>query len=106
MGGEERPRPHAMDEVLHHRAGDGDAVVRARAAPDFIEDDQRARRRVAEDRGGLHHLDEEGARACREVVLRADAGEDAIDEADRAPTSAGTNEPICAIRTISATCRR
>jgi hypothetical protein len=38
-------------------------------------------------------------------ILRADAREDSIHQSDLAD-AAGTNDPICAINTISAVCRR
>ena len=41
------------------------------------------RRRLREDRGGLDHLDHEGRAAAREIVRRADAAEQAVDDADR-----------------------
>ena len=58
------------------------AVVGAGAAADLVEDDQAARRRVVQDVRRLHHLDHERALARGQVVLRADAGEDAVDQAD------------------------
>ena len=41
-----------------------------------------------------------------QVVVRADAREDAVHQADARRASAGTNEPICASSAISATWRR
>jgi hypothetical protein len=32
----------------------------SKAAPDLVEQNERARRRVVQDRGGLRHLDHEG----------------------------------------------
>ncbi len=40
-----------------------------------------------------------------DFVPGADAREDTVDQADPR-RAAGTNEPICAMRQISATCRR
>ena len=51
-------------------------------APDLVEDDQAARRGVAEDLRRLAHLDHEGRLAARQVVAGADAGEDPIAKAD------------------------
>ncbi len=59
---------------------------------------------MVQDVGRLDHLDHEGALAGGQLVLRADAGEDAVDQPDLA-ACAGTKLPICAISTISATCR-
>ena len=42
----------------------------------------------------------------REVVGRADAGEEAVDDADLARAAAGTKLPICASSVMSATWRR
>ena len=50
--------------------------------PDLVEQHQAARREVVEDRRRLHHLDQERRLAAREVVLRAHAREDAVDQAD------------------------
>ena len=71
-----------VEQVLRHGPGDREAVVRARAAADLVEDHQRSPRRVAEDLGGLPHLHHERALAARDVVARAHAREDAVDEAD------------------------
>ena len=79
---EERAAADDVVQVLGDRPGDGEAVVGARAAADLVEDDQRAPRGVAQDGGGLAHLDHEGALAARQVVARADAREDAVDDAD------------------------
>ena len=46
--------------------------------------------RGVEDHGGLGHLDHERGSAAREIVGRADAGEDAID--DRQQRGIGGNE--------------
>ena len=84
MRREERPRLDAglVVQVLRHGPRDGDAVEGRGAAADLVQDDERARRGVVEDVGRLLHLDEEGRAAAREVVGRADAREDAVDEPD------------------------
>src|SRR5450432_838122 len=69
-------------EVLANGPRDRETIVRARAATDFVEQDERALGRAAENVGGLLHLDHERALATRDVVARADAREDAIDDAD------------------------
>ena len=62
--------------------------------PIFVEDDQARGRGVVEDVGGLAHLDHEGALAAAQVIGGADAGEQAIDQAD--PRSFGRDEaPRC-----------
>ena len=108
VGGEERLRAAArvVVQVFDDGAGDGQAVVGAGAAPDLVQDDQAARRGVVQDVRRLDHLDHEGALAGGEVVLRADAGEDAVHQPDARRAPPARTQPICAISTISATCRR
>lgn len=76
-------------EVLDHGPGDGQAVVGRGAAADLVQDDQGAIGGVVEDVGGLVHLDHEGRVAAGEVVAGADAGEDAVHEADAAGFGGG-----------------
>src|SRR5690606_38029764 len=52
------------------------------AAADFVENDEAALAGLSEDRRGLDHFDHEGRAAASEVVGRADAAEQAIDQAD------------------------
>ena len=82
MRGEERPAAILRMEMLDHRPGDGEAVEGRGAAADLVEDDERARAGLVEDRGGLDHLDHEGGAAAGEIVGGADAGEERIDDAD------------------------
>ena len=72
----------AVVQGLHYGPGDREAVEGRRAPPDLVEQHQAARRDVVQDRRGLHHLDQERALAPREVVLRADAREHAVEDAD------------------------
>ena len=67
---------------LQHRPGDREAVQRGGAAADLVHHDQRARAGLVQDGGGLGHLHHEGGAAARQVVGRADAGEQAVDHAD------------------------
>ena len=61
-------------------------------------------RRLMQDRRRLDHLGHEGRLSARQVILRADTSEDAIDEPD--PRSRRRHpDPIWASRTISAVCR-
>ena len=76
------------------------------AAADLVEHDEGARARLIEDRGRLDHLDHEGRAAAGEIVGRADAAEQTVDDADMRALLAGTNEPDCASTTISAFWRR
>ena len=82
--GEERlgAQPRVVVDVLDHRPGDRQAVVGAGAAPDLVQDQQAARRGVVQDVGRLDHLHHEGGLPGVDLVLRADAGEDAVDQPD------------------------
>ncbi|KUG19082.1 abc1 family protein group 11 [hydrocarbon metagenome] len=85
VGGKEgagAERSPAVDE-LHHRPGDAVAVQRARAAPDLVEHEQAARRRVVQDVCQLQHLHHERALPAREIVKRPDPGEDPVHDPDR-----------------------
>ena len=84
VGGEQRlgGALGAGVQVLDHGAGDRQAVVGARAATDLVEEDEGAPGGAAQDRGRLQHLDHEGRLPARDVVLGADAGEDAVDNTD------------------------
>ena len=67
--------------VFKHRAGNGHAVEGGRAAADLIKDEQRRARGVPEYVRHLVHLDHEGGLSGGEVVGRADARENAVDDA-------------------------
>ena len=67
---------------LGHRARQCEAVVGRGAAPDFVEQDERAIGGVMQDLRGLAHLHHERALAGRQIVARADTREDAIQRAD------------------------
>ena len=62
------------------------AVVRRSAAPHFVQHDERARRRVAQDVTRLAHLDEKRRATLRDVVARADARKDAVGQRDARET--------------------
>ena len=84
VGGEQRlgAERGVVVDVLGHGAGDGEAVVGARASSDLVEDDERPLGGVAQDLRRLHHLDHERRLSRREVVLQPHAGEDAVDDTD------------------------
>ena len=71
-------------QVLDRRPGNGEAVERGRAAADLVENDQRARPRLVEDRRRFDHLHHEGRATARQIVRRADAAEQAVHDADPA----------------------
>src|SRR5699024_3190840 len=81
MRGEERLAADFV-QMLGDRPGDRKAVVSAGAAPDFVENHEAARRGVVENVGRLVHLDRKSTLAGGEIVLRADAREDAVDKPD------------------------
>ena len=80
-------------QVLDAGLGDREAVEGRRAAADLVEDDERARRRLIEDRRRLDHLDHEGRAAAGEVVGGADAGKEPVDDADMGPRAPGRRTP-------------
>lgn len=57
------------------------AVVGRSASAKLVEEYQRARTDIVENRGGFVHLDHEGGFAKRYVVARSHAGEDFVDNA-------------------------
>lgn len=56
-------------------------VERARAASDFVKDDEAALGGLTQDARGLHHLHHERTLALSQIVRSAHAGEDAIAQA-------------------------
>ena len=90
MGGEQGPAAVGLVQALDRRPGDREPVEGRGAAADLVEDDEGAGRRLVQDRRRLDHLDHEGRAAAREVVGRADPGEQAVDDAD--PRLAGRDE--------------
>ncbi len=90
--------------MLDDGPGERHAVVSAGAAADLVQNHQASWRGQVEDPRRLGHLDHERALAARQLVARADAGENAIGHADRG-FRAGTKLPICAMSVTSATWR-
>ena len=79
VGGEERERPVALQELPRDGPGEGESVEGRSAAPDLVHQHQAPFGRVVEDIGRFGHLDHEGRAPAREVVGRTDAREDLID---------------------------
>jgi hypothetical protein len=69
-------------QALRHRPGDGHAIVCRRAASYFIEQYQAARARAVQNSARFAHLDHKSRLAAYEIVGRAHAGEDAVDDAE------------------------
>ncbi len=69
----QRPCAHAFVQVLRERPGDADAVERAGAAPNLIQQNQTPFRRSVDNVRRLVHLDEKRTFARRNVVACANA---------------------------------
>ncbi len=80
--GEEGARADALADVLQRSAGDGQTIGGAGAPANFIQDEQGAGGGLVQDGGGLHHLGHERGVPARQVILRADAREDAVHQAN------------------------
>jgi len=76
--GEKSDAADVGGEVVQHGVGDGQAVVGGRAAPELVEDDERAGGCVGEDFFGLGELEEEGALGGEDVVGGAETRHDAV----------------------------
>src|SRR5690625_7115188 len=73
-----------MVKLFDNGPCDAEAVVGARAASDFVENNQAAVGGVVENICGFVHFDHESRIAAGEFVAGADAGENPIDESDPA----------------------
>ena len=82
MRGEQRAAAIDGVQMLDRRPGDGQPVIGRRAAADLIQDDQRARAGLVQDRRRLHHLHHEGGAPARQIVGGADAAEQPVHRAD------------------------
>src|SRR5438034_572573 len=82
MRDEQRAAAVLFVQMLDRRPGDRQPVEGRGAATDLVENDQRARPRLIEDRGGLDHFHHEGGAAAGEIVGGADPGEQPVDDAD------------------------
>ena len=80
MRREERLCANLVVQMLDDRPRQAQAVERARAAPDLVEYDQAPVGGIVENVRRLGHLNHEGRLATRQVVARADAGEDTVHQ--------------------------
>ena len=71
-------------EVFERRVGDGRAVVRRRAAPELIEQQQRARTEPPQRLGRLAQLVLEGGASAAQLVRRTHACEERAHGRERA----------------------
>ena len=78
--GEKDIRLGAFVQIFRGRPRQREPVKRARPAPDFVQQDEAFRRRVLQNAGEFVHLHHEGAASARDVVRRADAGVDALEQ--------------------------
>ena len=85
MRREQRATTICFMQMLDRSPRDRQSVEGRGAAADFIENDQRTFAGLVEDDGGLHHLDHEGRTSAREIIGRADAREQPVDDADPGP---------------------
>ena len=72
-------------KVLDHCLRDGEAVKRARAPADLVEDHQALRRGPIQNPRRLRHLHEKCAGAAGKIVARADPREEPVDDAHAGP---------------------
>ena len=84
VGREERARLGApgVVQILGDRPGDREPVEGRSAAADLVEDDEASPRDLGQDLRRLAHLDHERRLAAGQPIRGADAGEDAVDDAD------------------------
>ena len=80
VGGEQGLGATPGVNVLHHAPGQRETVVGGGAAADFVEHDEAAGGSGIQDDGRFGHLHHEGGAAARQVIGRADAGEDAVED--------------------------
>ena len=73
-----RTQPGMVMQIFHYRPGNRNAIIGAGAAPDFIEHQQAARGSMMQDVGGLDHLYHKSRLPGMNLILRADAGKNAI----------------------------
>ena len=77
---EQSPALQLIVHGLDHGPGNRKPVIGRSAAADLVEDDEALLRRLGKNGGGLDHLDHEGRAAAGEIIRRADAAEQAIDD--------------------------
>ena len=90
--------------MLDDRPGQTESIIRARAAADFIQDDQTTSGGRVENSGCLDHFHHEGTLTAQTSSSLAPPVQDSVGYTDACPV-AGTKLPSWAISVISATCR-
>src|SRR2546423_7859454 len=79
---EDRLAADPLVQMLTHRPGDRDTVIRAGASTDLVEQDEAAARCGVQDGARLRHLHHERRLSAHQVVARADSREDAVTDAN------------------------
>ena len=82
VGCEESARFDFVVEKFRHAPCDGQPIERGCSSADLIENDETSLRGVVDDVGSFIHFDHERGLATGKIVIRPDAGENAIDQAD------------------------
>ena len=82
MRREKRSGADLVVQVLDDAPGEAQPIERAGAAANLVQDDQAARRSIVQDVRRLAHLDHESGLSTRQIVAGADAGKNAIHQAD------------------------
>lgn len=80
---EQRPASDMLQDIVEGRVRNAHAGMQRGSTTNLVHDDERARRRLLEDRGRLDHFEHERASVAEQVVARAYAGEDTVDDPER-----------------------
>ena len=87
MRGEQAAAADAAGDILCDSPRDRQPIEGGCAAPDLVEQHQRAGSRSSEDVCHLDHLDHEGRAPSADVVVRTDPCEHPVHHADARPVS-------------------
>ncbi|MEY3460037.1 MAG: hypothetical protein RL215_3194 [Planctomycetota bacterium] len=82
VGGEHGPAAGFVVEEFCDGPGEGDPIIGAGTASDFVEDDEAAGGGCVEDAGGFCHFDHEGTLTASQFITGTDSREDAISNPD------------------------
>ena len=82
MRGKQRPAAVDVVQMLQRGPGNRQPVIGGRAAPDFVQNDQRPVIGLVQDRRRFDHFDHEGRPPPRQIIRRADPAEQLADQPD------------------------